>query len=311
MKVSVCITVYNEEKSIGDLIKSLLKQSKKPNEIVIVDSESEDKTVQVIRHYQKKDKRIKLLVQKCSRAEGRNLSVEIAKNSIIATTDADCTPKKNWLKRIIEPFKHKSIDIVAGFYEMVSENDFQEAEKIFLGVIPEHFNINFLPSTRSIAFRKKAWEEIGGFPEYLDDTAEDTIFNYRAFLLNKKTTRVKNAKVEWRIPKHYKNFIKKIFLYAKGDALSRVFWHPKKRFASHNIKVLLVFVRYLIAAIIVKSNFPIFLLLLVAYSYYSYRKVYLYSMSIRAGLWAILLQISTDFAVMTGFISGIINKKNA
>ena len=37
MKVSVCITVYNEERSISKLVESLLRQSKKPEEIVIVD----------------------------------------------------------------------------------------------------------------------------------------------------------------------------------------------------------------------------------------------------------------------------------
>ena len=49
MKVSVCITVFNEEGSIGELLDSLLKQTKKPGEIVIVDGGSKDKTVDVIR----------------------------------------------------------------------------------------------------------------------------------------------------------------------------------------------------------------------------------------------------------------------
>ena len=88
MNISICITTFNEEGSIGPLLDSLLAQTKKAEEIVIVDGGSTDKTVEIIRHYQKKDRRIKLLTEKCSRAKGRNIGIEIAKNEIIAITDA-------------------------------------------------------------------------------------------------------------------------------------------------------------------------------------------------------------------------------
>ena len=110
MKVSICITVLNEEKSIRVLIESILKQSKKPDEVVIVDGGSTDKTVKIIRHLQKKDRRIKLLEEKCSRSEGRNLAVELAKNDAIIMTDAGCIAKKHWLKRLAESFKNEEID---------------------------------------------------------------------------------------------------------------------------------------------------------------------------------------------------------
>ena len=90
MKVSVCISVLSEEKSVGKLLESLLNQSKKPNEIIIVDGGSKDKTVEIIKHFQKKDKRIKLVKQRGNVAKGRNTSIEVAKNEIIAITDAGC-----------------------------------------------------------------------------------------------------------------------------------------------------------------------------------------------------------------------------
>src|SRR3989344_5821168 len=98
MKVSVCLTLFNESKSISKLIDGLLGRSGKPEEIVIVDGGSIDKTVEIVRHWQKKDKRIRLLVQKCTRAEGRNLGVDMAKHEIIAITDGDCIPDRDWLK---------------------------------------------------------------------------------------------------------------------------------------------------------------------------------------------------------------------
>src|SRR3990172_6712568 len=131
MKVSVCITVYNEERSISKLVESLLRQSKKPDEIVIVDGGSGDKTVEIIRHFQKKDKRIKLLIEKCSRSRGRNLAVELSKSEIIAMTDAGCIPNEEWLNKITEPFRNKKVDIVAGFYTMKASDSLQKALSVF------------------------------------------------------------------------------------------------------------------------------------------------------------------------------------
>lgn len=311
MMVSVCLTVYNEEKSISALLDSLMAQSKKPAEIVIVDGGSTDETVNIIKHYQKKNKIIKLLIKKCSRAQGRNLSVEIANSSIIAITDADCIANVNWLKYLIAPFTQKEVGISAGFYLMTQDSYFQKAESVFLGVHPVDFDINFLPSTRSIAFRKSVWEEIGGFPESDNNSAEDTDFNYKAIKMGIKYARIKDATVEWGIPDSFAGFINKIYSYAKWDAKYGIWWHPTQGLSSHNIKVMLVFIRYIIGvflfviSVINPPMFLLFLLCFLSYLLYSFFKVFLKTGSLIAGIWGLLLQIACDIAVMTGFISGI------
>ena len=311
MKVSVCITVYNEERSISKLVESLLRQSKKPDEIVIVDGGSGDKTVEIIRHFQKKDKRIKLLIEKCSRSRGRNLAVELAKNDIIAMTDAGCVPKRNWLENITEPFKHKEVDIVAGFYTMKVSDSLQKALSVFLGIHPKDFDINFLPSTRSVAFTKQAWEKISGFLENLEDTAEDTVFNYKALKLGLNISRMKNARVEWEMPKTFSDGIIKIYKYAKGDAKSRIWLYPSKGLASHNIKALSIFARYILGiSFIFLYLFKLVvllvpLILVILYILWSFRKVFLKTGDWIAGLWGILVQFTSDFAVMSGFLMGL------
>ena len=314
MKVSVCITVYNEEKSISRLIKSFLNQTKKPGEIVIVDGGSTDKTVEIIRHWQKKDKRVRLLVKKCSRSEGRNLSIELAKNKIIAVTDAGCVPKNNWLEKLILSFKNDKVEMVAGFYKMTGDKPIQKAFSVFLGVKKEDFDVSFLPSTRSVAFKKELWEEIGGFPEDLDDTAEDTVFNIKALDYGVKMAHAKDAVVEWGMPETLRAGINKMYLYAKGDAKSKVWKHPSKGFASHNIRVFSIILRYIFGMLLLILSFtypPLLYVLLgaiTAYIIWVVRKVYIRTQDISSALWGILIQFTSDFALMKGFLAGYVNR---
>jgi glycosyltransferase involved in cell wall biosynthesis len=316
MNISVCITVLNEERTIAGLLDSLLDQSKKASEIVVVDGGSEDNTVEIIRHYQKRFGGIKLLVQKCSRAQARNLGVEIAKGEVVAMTDAGCVAQKDWLKKITGPFFSAQVDAVAGFYRMTAKTFVGRAMSIFLGVTPAKFNCDFLPSTRSMAFTKKIWEEVGGFPEELNDTAEDTVFNYKLVKNGAKVSRVKDAIVEWGMPESISRFQLAIFRYAKGDARSKIWVFPKKGLASHNIKAIFILLRYIAGFVLLILSFkykalPYLIALLLAYFYWSFRKVFLEFPNWRVAVWGPILQIVSDLGVMKGFVVGLFGQKKA
>ena len=113
MKVSVCITIFNEpQESVNKLLSALNNQTLKPDEIIVIDAKD---------------------YNNCSRSKGRNIAIKKAKNGIIATTDAGCIPHKDWLQKLTDPFKNENIDVVSGFYKMVARNDFEKAEAVFLG----------------------------------------------------------------------------------------------------------------------------------------------------------------------------------
>lgn len=316
MKISVVITVLNEEKTIASLIEALESQTRKAYEVVFVDGGSEDKTIEVINHFQKKYPGIKLLIQKSSRAKGRNIGIEVAQGEIIAVTDAGCFPKKDWLENITKPFGNSRIDMVAGFYKMVAKSDFQKAETIFLGTLPSKFNLGFLPSSRSVAFRKSLWEKVGGYPEKLTGAAEDTVFNYKVIKSGAKISRTKGAVVEWEVPSTLESYFGKTFNYAKGDALSRIFFYPGKGLLSHNLKAIFVIFRYLVGLVLFSiglTNINILVLLffgLTVYFFWSYRKVYIEYPNINVAKWGIILQITSDVAVAGGFTNGIFKRNN-
>ncbi len=313
MKVSIVTTVKNEESSIGSLLDSLINQAKKASEIIVVDGGSSDKTIEIIKHYQKKHPTIKLLRENCTRSVGRNLGIEIAKSEIIAITDAGCIAKSDWVEKITDPFVNKEVDIVAGFYDMVVTSGLGRAMSVFLGVTPRKFDNSFFPSARSMAFTKRAWEIIGGFPEKYR-YAEDTHFNYFAKKAGLRFVRVKDARVEWRIPETISGFKNKIFEYALGDAQAGYWLFPEKGLMSHNIKALTVFARYTLGILLLVFSisstplFFLFILLVLLYFVWSFRKVYFETREVSSSLYGPFVQVISDFYVMYGFLSGILGK---
>lgn len=317
MESSVCITTHNEEASIGALLDSLLGQSLKPDEIIVVDSGSKDKTVQIIKHFQKKDKKIKLLQEKGNIAHGRNTGIEVAGNDIIVTTDAGCIPHPDWLEKITDPFKHVNVGLVAGFYDMPTKTPTQRAISVYMGIPPKRYDSeNFLPSTRSVAFKKQLWEKVGGFDERLDKTGEDSVFICNIVKTGTRIVRVGEARVDWRELENItlKGAMRKFFDYAKGDVQSKIWWHPTKKLMSHNIKALFIFIRYLFGLFLLFQSIgsPLLLrlveFLIVLYIFWPIWKWRDVIYDLQTKLWLPVIQISSDFAVMAGFTVGIISK---
>src|SRR4030042_2033064 len=103
-RVSIVLTVKNEDKSINLLLNSLESQKLVPKEIVIVDGGSTDKTIDIIRKKMEKNKKIKLFIEKDSSiARGRNIGISNSTSEIIAMTDAGCIVDSNWLINIVDP----------------------------------------------------------------------------------------------------------------------------------------------------------------------------------------------------------------
>ena len=99
IKLSVIATVKNEVDTITSFVESLLNQSLKPDEVIIVDGNSNDGANEILKNFEA-EKKIRLLVRDCNIAEGRNFAIESANNDYIAVTDAGCVVDKNGLKEI-------------------------------------------------------------------------------------------------------------------------------------------------------------------------------------------------------------------
>ncbi len=306
MKVSFIATVYNEESTVGDLLESLLIQSRMPDEIIIVDGGSSDRTVANIKNQISKIKyqnvRFRILVKKGNRAVGRNEAIKHADKEIIACSDSGCILDKDWVKNITKPFEDSAVDVVAGYYKGDANNIFEKCLIPYVLVMPDKIDgKNFLPASRSMAFRKSIWRKAGKFPERFSDN-EDYVFAKQLKKNNAKILFEKKAFVYWKPKNNIGDAFVMFYRFARGDSESRIFRQ----------KVILIFLRYIIALgilfsfFLLKSNLILntLYLMFALYIVWSICKNYKYVKDIRAVIFLPLIQVTSDIAIILGTIVG-------
>ncbi len=102
--ITVCIPTKNREKSIGKMLNTLVNQSYKNFEVVIVDGGSTDKTVRIAKSFKKKLK-IRIVYKKGGLIPQMNKGLAVARGKIFVRTDDDVLATKSWLKTISMVFE--------------------------------------------------------------------------------------------------------------------------------------------------------------------------------------------------------------
>ncbi len=215
--IAIISTVLNEHESIKQLLDAFLRQTRKADEIIIVDGGSTDGTLEILQDYATQNPTLKFFIEKgVNIAEGRNVAIARANASIVAVTDGGCRPEDNWLEELVKPLlTDHGYGAVTGVRQVENKNDFEyfagklstsgnaanEAVRVFHG--------------RNSAFRKSVWLEVGGYPEWLY-TGEDTLFAQRAKALGCRVAVAPKAIVSWRPRPNLKKLAKQYYLYGKG-----------------------------------------------------------------------------------------------
>lgn len=111
--ISVIIPVYNGEKYLAKCLDSILNQTYKHFEIIIVDNNSQDNSYQLAMDYALKDERIKVYHQKVSGvSHTRNYGVSVAKGTYIQFIDCDDYIEANLLQYSYELISKEHADLV-------------------------------------------------------------------------------------------------------------------------------------------------------------------------------------------------------
>ena len=301
MNVSLISTVKNEVGNVDKLINSILTQTFFPNEIIIVDAGSTDGTLEKLLAWGKKINNLKILiVPECNRSQGRNIAIENSSNDIIAVTDFGCTLHNDWLKEITFPIIEREYDAVAGFYYHRDKNIFSIANSFFTHLAVSEVNPElFLPSTRSIAFQKKVWQEIGGFNEHFI-FGEDTLFSSTIRNNNYKVKFVPSALVEWNAECSIFKMINKLYHYSKWDGIGKFsHYFYMRTFVIHlfGLFVLMLSIQY-------KELLFFFFFLVVIYFIRNYKQANKKKLNCTASILAICLKPLYSFVKIVGYLLG-------
>lgn len=207
------------------LLKSFDRLNPNPDEIIIVDDNSTDKTKELLNCWKKNktnyDKKIFLKPLNKGPADSRNLGIKNSKNNLIAFTDDDVIVQKDWIKYITLKFKKGDSNLVGigGIVKSV-KNDILSQYYTEHKILEAPKNLNYIPTVNS-CFRKKPLIEIGGFnTNFSFAGGEDTDLGLRlrekGFFFQKD----KRAIVFHDFSKNYIDFCKMWIRYGKGTQLA-------------------------------------------------------------------------------------------
>lgn len=120
---SIIMPAYNSEKYISEAIESVLKQTYTNWELLIVNDCSTDNTEEIIKSYQQRKTKIKLINQKENQgvANARNTGIQNAKGKYIAFLDADDIWREEKLQKQIQILQNSNADITYTAYLMIDE----------------------------------------------------------------------------------------------------------------------------------------------------------------------------------------------
>lgn len=219
MKISLVIPVKNEEKSLESLYKSICKQTRLPDEIVLVDGGSSDKTVEIARKLADGKLKFKIVeTSKASPGKGRNIGVENAENDWIAFTDAGIILEKDWLEKLIEETaQNPSLDMVLGTYEPKIQSFFEKCAALTYTQprIPVNGGLWRGPFIASSLLHRSIWKETGGFPDLR--AAEDLIFIENVRKQGFNVGYAPKALVWWQLRPTISSTFDRFVLYSKNN----------------------------------------------------------------------------------------------
>jgi glycosyltransferase involved in cell wall biosynthesis len=171
--VSVVVTVRNEERNIRHLLDSLCGQQEL-RDVVLVDAESTDATVRLAEGYEDRLP-LRIVVQACSRGEGRNIGARQAKGSLLAFTDGDCLANVFWTRELARAWAERPDRVVAGDTILTGYWAFTGLHRVEL---PHKGQDTTWPSA-NLAYPRVLFDRLGGFDASFV-TAEDIDLNIRA-----------------------------------------------------------------------------------------------------------------------------------
>lgn len=233
-KVSVILLTKNSAQTIEKSLGSIFEQTRKPDEVVVVDGGSSDGTLDIVDKYP-----IKIVNEPgLGFGHARNLGVKNAEGDIVFFIDSDCYADPKWIEKMLLHFADPEIagttgktclwntdDGVARFLACVGNRMEMPTQRAYVKIAP----------TMNLALRRDAILEVGGFDETF--------------------VRCEDAELTYKVSQRYKIIYEpEAVIWFRGSPTLRVASHKCFR---HFTGVGQLFAKYGFNPLFVRFNLPI------------------------------------------------------
>ena len=220
---SLVTPLKNERESIENLWKAIHSQTRRPDEWIITDNGSTDGTFEWIAR-EKENSSIPVRLLKLpgfTIAKMMNIAIQEATGGVVACCHGGTRIPSSWLAGLLSPLiENPEIDVVAGTWQV-------EGTTINKGWIARTMEgrgclsdlESYLPASRSLAFKRSAWESVKGFPEWLPMFGEDTLFAIRLKASGCVFSLAREACVGWHPKSTLAGLFRQERLYSEANTM--------------------------------------------------------------------------------------------
>ena len=163
-KISLVITYRNEENSIKKTLQKIITQRKKPDEVILINSGSTDKSRKIVEDFIEKNKKNYQINFKNFALDtnfpstSKNLGIQVAKNDLIAFMDCGLNFDDYWLENQLNFLKKKKLHAVLGFIKLEGYSTFDKA-----AIANTYGHKSFSDCIPGSLIYKKIFQKIGFF----------------------------------------------------------------------------------------------------------------------------------------------------
>lgn len=213
--ISIIVPVYNLERYIGLCIESVLNQTFKNYELILVDDYSDDNTKRIIRAYIQHEETANIILlendKKMDAGTSRNRGLDIARGEYLLFLDGDDTLEYNALELMYNVCQNNKVDIVIYNFSVFNNNthEIKECNAPVDKLIKEResFVLSDISDCSFQYFHETAWDKIfrrkfiqeNGIKFQCQDNANDQYFVYAALLKAKSIIKISDYLLRYRI----------------------------------------------------------------------------------------------------------------
>lgn len=239
-RVSVVVPARNEEATLAPLLDALLRQTHRPDEVVVADAGSTDGTLRLAARYLNDGVRA-VSIGPAWPGAARNAAIREAHHEWLALIDAGCQPDPFWLEELLAPLAaDPGLDLVLGDHVPVVEGEWDRIQALALMSPRDPRTGLHGPSVASLLIRRRLWAQVGGFREDLR-AAEDHLFFAALAAAGARSAWAPRAVVHWRMSPGPAMACRRLVSYAEHHIRAGLFrtWH-RRVMAMHAAAIVLL-----------------------------------------------------------------------